>query len=94
VNKKEFEMSIRAVSGHYENGTGLSRLLTAAVVSTRFRSLLLSRPEAAIQAGYNGEAFHLKSEEIDRVLSIQAHSLEDFAGQLTGWNHMPPGGLD
>lgn len=82
------------LSGGPESETGLSRLMTAAVVNARFRRLLLSRPEAAIQAGYNGEDFYLKAEEIDRITSIQAQSLEDFARQLTGWIRMPPGGLD
>ncbi len=60
-----------------------SRLLTAAVISQRFRKMLLTDPGQALAIGYGGEAFHLEREERDRVLSIRASSLEDFAKQLT-----------
>lgn len=60
-----------------------SRLLTAAVVNQRFRQMLLSDPGQALACGYGGEAFHLGREEKDRVASIRASSLEDFAEQLT-----------
>jgi hypothetical protein len=65
-------------------GRGLSRLLTAAVVNQRFCHLLLTNPETALAAGYNGESFSLANEEKDLVLSIHAKSLADFALQLTG----------
>jgi hypothetical protein len=64
-------------------GRGLSRLLTAAVINQRFRHLLLTNPETALAAGYNGESFSLANEEKDLVLSIHAKSLADFARQLT-----------
>lgn len=60
-----------------------SRILTAAVINTHFRQLLLSNPGMAIASGYGGEAFHLPKEEKKRVSSIRASSLEDFACQLT-----------
>lgn len=65
-------------------GRELSRLLTAAVVNRKFCQLLLSNPETALSSGYHGEAFRLGNEEKQRILSIQAQSLADFARQLAG----------
>ena len=65
-------------------GREISRLLTAAVVNQTFCHLLLTNPASALAKGYNGEGFKLGREERDRVLSIQARSLADFALQLTG----------
>lgn len=64
-------------------GKGLSRLLTAAVVSREFCSLLLANPAMAVATGYNGEAFDLAAEEQELIVSINATSLADFAKQLT-----------
>lgn len=79
------------------NGKELSRLITAAVVNRGFCNLLLDNPAIALAAGYNGEPFHLATEEQELVLSIRATSLADFAKQLTqngngnghaqGYNH-------
>lgn len=60
-----------------------SRILTAAVINSHFRQLLLSNPGMAISSGFGGEDFHLPKEEKSRVASIHASSLEDFASQLT-----------
>lgn len=60
-----------------------SRILTAAVINSHFRQLLLSNPAVAIASGFGGEAFHLPKDEKKRVSSIRASSLEDFASQLT-----------
>jgi len=62
----------------------LSRLLTAATVSKKFRQLLLTNPKQALENGYNGEVFNLDAQDLDKVLSIQAMSLNDFARQLIG----------
>ena len=62
----------------------LSRLLTAATVSKNFRHLLLTNPEQALANGYNGEVFHLDAQDMDRIMSIQALSLREFAQQLIG----------
>lgn len=64
-------------------GKGLSRLLTAAVVSREFCSLLLANPAMAVATGYNGEPFDLAAEEQELIVSINATSLADFAKQLT-----------
>jgi hypothetical protein len=60
----------------------LNRLLSAAVVSPRFRRLLLSDPAAALAAGYNGEQFHLTPEEYAAVTSLRVYTIRDFAAQL------------
>jgi len=65
------------------NGRELSRLINAAVISRDFCRLLLTNPATALRAGYNGDLFHLTSEERDLILSIRASSLADFAWQLT-----------
>lgn len=59
-----------------------SRLLTAAVVNERFRNLLLADPDSALRVGYCGETFHFSPEEHQRVISIRAASLSEFARQL------------
>jgi hypothetical protein len=60
----------------------LSRLLTAAVISSQFRKMLLTNPDKAINAGYGGENFQLPGEEKKRLASIQASCLADFASQV------------
>jgi hypothetical protein len=65
------------------NGQEINRLLTAAVVSSKFCKLLLTDPARAIAAGYNGETFQLAREERERVLAIRAATLAEFASQLT-----------
>lgn len=65
-----------------KNGRELSRLVVAAVVSQRFRQLLLSDAGEAISKGYNGEKFILERHEREFILSIRADSLSDFAMQL------------
>lgn len=64
--------------------TEVSRLLTAAVINQKFRTLLLTNPANAIDRGFQGEPFRLEREEKDRIMSIRAGSLADFARQLTG----------
>ena len=59
-----------------------SRIMTAAVISERFRKLLLSNPGLAIKNGFNGEAFHLAVEESRRISAIRAATLADFARQM------------
>jgi hypothetical protein len=71
------------------SGTGVSRLgqecsriLSAAVINAQFRQMLLANPGKAIEAGYAGESFHLGREEKNRLVSIRATSLADFASQM------------
>ncbi len=70
-----------------DNEREYSRIMTAAVVSERFRKLLLSNPRLAIKSGYGGEAFNLATEESERISSIKASSLAEFARQM---NSNPP----
>lgn len=58
------------------------RILSAAVVSEQFRKLLLTNPGMALSAGFAGEKFQLNSEDRNRLTSIRATSLADFATQL------------
>jgi hypothetical protein len=64
------------------SGRELSRLLTAAVINQRFCHLLLTYPAKALAVGFNGESFRLAMDERERVLSIQAKNIADFARQL------------
>lgn len=61
----------------------LNRVLSAAVVSRSFRNALLNDPAKAIAGGYLGEQFHLSSKTRQRISSMRAVSLTDFAAQLT-----------
>lgn len=61
-----------------------SRLLTAAVINGSFRQALLNNPSEAISTGFGGEAFDLGADVVQRLSSIQATSLADFASQLAG----------
>jgi hypothetical protein len=60
----------------------VSRLLTAAVISSQFRQVLLTNPSKAINGGYGGEKFDLPRDQQKRMSSIRANSLADFATQL------------
>jgi len=64
--------------------TELSRLLTAAVVNTQFKALLLDNPESALESGYLGESFQLANEERALLISIRAGTLTELAKQLSG----------
>jgi hypothetical protein len=59
-----------------------SRILSAAVINSSFRSILLSDPAKAIAGGYSGEKFNLGNADQKRLSSIHANSLADFASQL------------
>jgi hypothetical protein len=65
---------------------GVTSLISAAVVSTKFRTLLLTDPANAMDSGYCGQSFSLKPEEKEKILSIHATSLTDFARQLTNYS--------
>ena len=61
----------------------LSRIISAAVVNSHFRSILLNDPASAIAGGYSGECFSLGSNEQKKLGAIRASSLADFAAQLS-----------
>jgi len=60
----------------------ISRIMTAAVVNSRFRQALLANPLLAIKNGYGDEQFELEDEQIKRLANIHAISLEDFATKV------------
>ena len=62
---------------------GISRLLSAAVISKNFRELLLTNPDQALTEGYLGEDFLLTYQEKKLVLAIRAENLIDFAKQVS-----------
>ena len=68
---------------HPLTSAAISRLMTAAVINKRFRNLLLTRPQEALEAGFQGEDFTLDRAERNLVLTIQAGDLADFALQLS-----------
>ncbi len=60
-----------------------SRILSAAVINSHFRQMLLNDPVKAITNGYSGEKFDINSDEKVRLSVIRATSLADFAAQLS-----------
>ncbi len=60
-----------------------SRILSAAVINSKFRDMLLSDPMKAISCGYSGEHFNLDHEDKNRLATIRATSLAEFAAQLS-----------
>jgi hypothetical protein len=67
----------------------LNHLLSAAVISPRFRGLLLADPIAALKVGYNGEIFVLTSVEYAAVISLRATTMREWAAQLLNALHHP-----
>jgi hypothetical protein len=65
------------------NGLEFSKLLTAAVINSGFRHLLLTDPRKALASGFNGEAFLFEKVDRERIIAIKANSLSEFASQLT-----------
>jgi len=59
-----------------------SRLLSAAVINRSFCNMLLSDPSKAITNGYSGEKFNLSQEAQEKVTTIRATSLQEFAAKL------------
>jgi hypothetical protein len=82
TGRRPYAEQSATVSQVLANSKEINRLLTAAIVSRRFRQLLLADPPAALRIGYNGENFRLTLDEINLVQSIHATTLPDFAAQL------------
>jgi len=59
-----------------------SRLLSAAVINRNFCTMLLTNPTKAINSGYSGEKFNLSKEAEEKVATIRATSLQEFAAKL------------
>ena len=62
----------------------ISRLLTAMAISKKFARNVLdpASRETTIKQGYLGEMFDLTTEELARLLRINADSLQGFANHL------------
>jgi hypothetical protein len=60
----------------------MNKVLTAAVINTQFRSQLLKNPGRAINRGFAGERFQLESEEQQKLASIRANNLAEFAWKM------------
>ena len=60
-----------------------SRILSAAVINSKFRTMLLSDPLKAVSCGYSGEQFSLDRDGKNRLATIHASSLAEFAAQLS-----------
>jgi len=73
----------RAINRQAEVTREYGRIMSAAVVSSQFRQLLISNPSVALSAGFAGEKFSLNNEDRSRLTAIRATSLADFASQLT-----------
>lgn len=74
-----FNLPARISCEHRE----VNRLLSAAVISSRFCSTLLNDPIAAASKGYEGEQFKLDHSEKEKISVIRAGSLKEFAAQLS-----------
>ena len=74
-----FSINSKRTSNHPE----LSRILSAAVINSQFRQLLLQNPLVAVSSGYRGEKFSLDSTEQQAIAAIKATTLAEFAAQLT-----------
>ena len=61
----------------------ISRILSAAVVNSHFRTQLLNNPIQAVSGGYWGEKFELGDEDKNRLGTIRAHTLVEFAARLS-----------
>ena len=59
------------------------KILAAAVISKHFREKLLSNPQMAVEAGYDGQCFQIGGEIKQKISAIRANNLSDFALQLT-----------
>lgn len=83
-NEQRMAQANRPVATHSPAplSKNLNRLICAAVVSPRFRALLLSDPVAALASGYNGENFQLTPAEYAAVTSLHVTTMRDFAAQL------------
>jgi hypothetical protein len=73
---------IQAPADHLVDCCELNRLLSAAIVSNNFRTMLFANPEIALAKGYQGEKFNLTRDEYSWLISVRATDLASFAAQL------------
>jgi hypothetical protein len=75
---EEFEMMVNVIYPHQE----ISRIMTAAVVSLKFRKDLLQNPMNAISQGFGDETFILERDQAEQISKIHATTLEEFATKI------------
>ena len=81
-----------------KNEKEINKLISAALVSERFRTLLLSDPQRAIETGYNGETFQFESDVIKVIVSSRGPTLDAFVHEViigcngSNGNGSKPGG--
>ena len=63
----------------------LNRLLCAALVSTQFRTALISDPAGAIDTGYYEQRFSLTTEERAMLVGLQVNTFEELCTQVYAW---------
>lgn len=71
-----------AVTDSSKDVASINRLLAAAAISSRFRSVLLADPGKALRAGFGGEQFSLSPPVREMLVSIQASTMPDFVRKL------------
>ncbi len=76
------ELQVSGQLDYPSAGDELNRLLCAAVVSKRFRNVLISNPELAVESGYQGESFTLSEEDRGWLFSLHPANLIDLAAHV------------
>ncbi len=76
------ELQISGQLDYPQSDDELNRLLCAAVVSKRFRNVLISNPEIAVSSGYQGESFNLSEEDRSWLYSMRPANLVDLAANI------------
>ena len=66
-----------------EKNVEYSRILSAAVINEGFKVSLLLSPMDAVSRGYFGESFNVNAQDREKLNSIHAYNLVDFATQLS-----------
>lgn len=64
-----------------------SRLIHAAIINKKFCDMLLKNPVQSIDNGYYGESFHFNKETRERINTVRASSLAEFAQELLQISH-------
>ncbi len=59
------------------------KMLAAAVINKHFRKQLLDNPEKALETGFGGQSFQIGLEMKEKIGTIRANDLSEFAFQFT-----------
>ncbi len=59
------------------------KMLAAAVINKHFRKQLLDNPEKALEIGFGGQSFQIGLEMKEKIGTIRANDLSEFAFQFT-----------